>query len=276
MSQVEYIPDILVVMKCRIIKCFLSYSLLTAFTVHGQSVSDIGREIREGRINEARRMLESIEDDLEPESVLFLYGLLSTNADSAIAYYEKLLTAYPSCTYSDDAMFRLAQLKYAQGLYHTARRTFHQVLKDYPRSSLHQRCHYWIGICHQAMGEADSAESYLSKAIDEYPTTDITELAGTDLNALRDESEPDSPEIPSVPGQRWAVQVGAFSHQPNALLRKAFFEQEGYQVDLRTKRKDGVMLYIVWVGSFTTRKLARDFGEGLKRKYGVRYTPVSE
>ena len=97
-------------------------------TVHGQSVSDIGREIREGRISEDRQMLERIENDLEPESILFLYGLLSTNADSAMAYYEQLLTSYPNCTYSDDAMFRVAQLKYAQGLYQTARRTFHQVL----------------------------------------------------------------------------------------------------------------------------------------------------
>lgn len=263
-------------MKRCIIISVLSSFVLFGMTVYGQTVSEIGREIREGRITQARQMLERIEDDLEPESVLFLHGLVSTDADSAITYYEKLLTTYPNSTYSDDAMFRLAQLKYAQGLYHTARRTFHQVLKDYPRSSLHQRCQYWIGICHQAMGEADSAESYLNKTIDDYPTTDITELARMDVQTLRDESEPDSPEIPSVPGQRWAVQVGAFSHQPNALLRKAFFEQEGYQVDLRTKRKDGVMLYLVWVGSFTTRELAKDFGERLKRKYGVRYTPVSE
>jgi len=202
--------------------------------------------------------------------------LLSTDGDSAATTYEQFLKTYPHSRYSDDILFRLAQLKYAQGLYKTAQNRFRLLLKEYPRSPLHQKCHYWIGLCFQAMEQTDSAAFRFRKVLDEFAYTDLSQIAEKDLRTLENNKSPQVEEITPTSTTRHAVQIGAFSHQTNALLRKSFFERKGYRVDLRTKMKGGEILYLIWVGSLKTREEAREFGERLRKRYGVTYTLVSE
>jgi len=252
----------------------LPWSLLGA-----QTFSDIPTLLRKGQIRQAKDILQRLEENgEEPETILFLHGLLSTDADSAVVYYENYLQTYPYSKYSDDTLFRLAQLKYAQGLYKTAQNRFRLLLKEYPRSSLHQKCHYWIALCFTAMNQPDSATAQLQKTTNDFTYTDLTEIARRELEALENPEPIQAEEIPLPLPQatRYAVQVGAFSHQSNALLRKSFFEREGYHVDLRTKIREGKILYLIWVGSLKTREEAREFGERLRRRYGVQYTIVSE
>lgn len=259
--------------KLLLLFCILSMAKSMVF---GQTVSDIVDQIRRGQIDEAKQTLLKIEENIPPERALFLHGLLSTNGDSAAFYYERLLMNHPECTYCDDALFRLAQLKYARGLYKTSVQTFHQIITDYPRSHLHQKSHYWIGLCYKAMEETDSASVYFRIAVDNYPHTEMTQHARQDMDALSENESAEPEESTPVSSIHWAVQIGAFSHQANALLRKSFFEKEGYHVDLRTKMREGSRLYMVWLGSFETRDEAKQFGERLKKRYGVSYTLVSE
>ncbi|MBN1893216.1 SPOR domain-containing protein, partial [bacterium] len=82
------------------------------------------------------------------------------------------------------------------------------------------------------------------------------------------------PAVPAV--QKYAVQVGAFTIQSNALLNKAFFEGEGFPVQLSTKKKNGTVFYLVWIGFFDSEQKARTVSETLKRKYDVQPTLVWE
>ena len=254
------------------VRQFLFILLLPWMGIQGQTVSDIVAMIRKGDTRQAKTALSQIKDD--PENFLFLNGLLATDGDSAVFYYEKLLQSYPTSRYGDDVLFRLAQLKYAQGLYKTAHNRFLRLVKAYPQSPLHQSCYYWMALCFQATGQTDSSIVQLQRVIDHFPRTPLSKTAQETLEFLKKQKTPEIKETTST--LRYSVQVGAFSHHPNALRRKSFFEREGHRVDLRTKIKEGEVLYLVWVGSFDSREKARAFGEKLKSRYGVQYQVVSE
>ena len=265
-------------MNSRTLKRLIPFFIfLSCTTVMSQSVSDIVDLIREGHTRQAKDMLMKIKNDIPQDRSLFLHGLVSINADSALTYYEDLLKTYPESQYNDRALFRIAQLKYSQGLYKTAQHKYLQLLNEYSRSSLHQSCYFWLGFCHQAMGQTDSAIVYLQKAIDNFPRTELSEIAQRDLWALTEQGSNDVQGSPSAANVRWAVQVYAFTEQNRALFRKSFFEQEGFHVDLRTKRTGGTTFYLVWVGSFKSREEAKQFGEMFKKRYNVKnYILVSE
>lgn len=246
-------------------------------TIQSQNYSEIITLIQNGQTHKARQLLLQIdENQKETDSFLFLKGCLSTDGDSAVACYEKLLQTYPNSQYSDDALFKLAQLKYAQGLYLTSRKQFSQLLKEYPRSGLHQQCNYWIGLCYQATGKTDSAQIQFQNALRDFPPTNLSSIIRQDLDALEKQQSAEKEIASQTHTITYAVQVGAFAHQNNALLRKSFFENDGYQVNLRTKLIEGTTYYLVWIGSFNNDTEARAFGEQLKTKYGVNYTLVSE
>ncbi len=261
----------------KMIMQFLPILLFPLLLAQGQSNADIINLIERGQTEKARQTLSQInEDQIEPDLRLLLQGWLSTNGDSAIVCYEKLIQTYPNSQFSDDALFKLAQLKYAQGLYITAQEQFSQLMIDYPRSGLHQNCIYWTGLCYQATGKMDSAQIQFQKALREYPTTALSSIIQKDLTALEQEQIAERIKSAQTPSVTYAVQVGAFTHQNNAILRSQFFEDKGYQVNLRTKRQNGTTYYLVWIGSFDSDSEARAFGEELKRRWDVNYTLVSE
>lgn len=254
-------------------------------------LSEVVDLIRDGKIDDAKRCLARIEKpEKSSDSMLFLLGLLSTNGDSASYFYEQLLRTYPESQYSDDALLRLAQIKYALGLYKAALLRYKGVISHYPNSPLIPKCYYGISLCFFAMGESDSASVWFQKVIDEHPTSDFSNLAQSDIENFKIKSPNHqsprnqsraSKSDPQTEAQKnstvqYAIQVGAFSNQRNALLRKAFFEQEGYQVNLRTKTVNGQLYYLIWVGLFDNRTETERFKETLIKKYGGQYTLVSE
>ena len=241
-----------------------------------QSITDVADLIRQGRMEEARSFIHNLDRNAEdPEAVLFLRGMVASNGESAVDFYNQLLRDFAGSRFADDALLRLAQIKYAQGLYRSSNNHFLRLIREFPRSPHQQTVHYWVGLCYLNTDQADSASVYLRYTIDDFSRTDLTDLSGEELRNLEKQTTSDDEET-AEPSLRYAVQVGAFANQTNALLRKSYFEQRGHHVDLRTKVREGQTLYLVWVGSFGSREDAYRFGEELKRKYGVRYTLVSE
>jgi tetratricopeptide (TPR) repeat protein len=251
---------------------------MSSISIQSQSVSEVIEMIKEGKFQQAKIQLKEFKKNKKPsDSVLYLLGLLTTNGDTASSYYERLLNIYPESRYNDDALLRLAQIRYAKGLYLAAQNQFNKILDNYPQSPLNPKCQYWIGLCHLAMGQKDSAAFCFNKIITNFPKSDTYKLALQELQNLKTITTlATNKSVNENLYIRYAIQVGAFTHQNNALIRKAFFEREGYQVNLRTKTKNGTVFYLIWVGSFDTRKEGLKFKEKLKKKYGGEYTIVTE
>ena len=241
-----------------------------------QELTDIALLIRDSKIEEAQALLEDLADSSDPEAILFLRGMLATSGNTATGYYDQLVEEYKNSRFCDDALLRLGQLRHAQGLYRSTIATFQELVKNYPSSPLKQTCYYWIGLSYQAVVEPDSATHYLRRAADTIPNSEISAIAYGDLRQFRNQANQNVRRTTTEPSIQYAVQVGAFAAQTNALLRKSYFEQKGYDVRLRTKIRDGSTLYLVWVGSFDNREDAYRYGEQIKRKFGISYTLVSE
>jgi tetratricopeptide (TPR) repeat protein len=260
-------------------KAIVFITLVLCFTQrsYSQSAAEIVNLIQQGKLNEARSLLLQNEDYQKPSDLqFFIKGLLSTDSDSAAFFYTNVIQTYPESPFADDALLRLSQMKYAMGLYKTAQSGFLHLLRNFPSSSLHQKSQFWTGLCFQAMDQPDSALACFQRVIDQYPSTDWTMLARNDIFALKKAAEQKREEEETEPSTKYYVQVGAFLHQPNALLRKSFFENRGYPVALRSKIKDDKTYYLVWIGYYKDRDEARLMGEKLKKSLGIQYSLVIE
>jgi tetratricopeptide (TPR) repeat protein len=196
-------------MKHVIQKCLI-FLALSCTMLRGQT-SEISDLIKEGHVRQAQTLLQQIDvTQMETDRLLFLQGLLSTDGDSAVVYYEELLVRHPQSQFADDALFRLGQIKYAQGLYRTAKIRFQRLSSEYPQSSLHQRCQYWIALCHAAVGETDSAADQFRSAIEDFPTTELKRLSVTrqclqrknPMFDTQSKSEPSQPKTEPSPARR--------------------------------------------------------------------------
>jgi tetratricopeptide (TPR) repeat protein len=282
-------------------KSIIFILLTIASAVWAQSVPDIILMIQQGRLTEAQNALEQLESSTrQKDSVLFLKGLIAKDADEAAQYYQNLIQSYPSSQYTQKAVFRLAQMKYAQGLYRTALLLFLKVRDNDHQSAILQESRYWAGLCYMAMKQSDSAVVQLRRVISEYPVREISRVAAQDLKSLgasplsdseeatnqpSDQTAPPSEELPEVlsepavtsekPSVSYTVQVGAYSNPSNADARKQFFEAEGFTVQLSSKTRNGQTLYLVWVGAFSTENEAREFIKSLRKKYGTSSTLIT-
>ncbi len=262
--------------------------LMLAAPVAGLAQTDAPPEdliqwIEDGRLDEARARISQMETDRRnPEQTLFLKGLVTSNGDSAIVLFERLLMMFPKSRYADEAAYRLGQEKMARGLYRSALRPLNEVFRKNPDPGLREKSLYAVGLCYVNLNKPDSAKAAFQKIVDE--GTAASDVWVSARNRLTDAGGPSvSPAVTvatapdTTAGKpRYAVQVGAFGSQSNALMRKSFFERAGYPVALRSKSKDGSLLYLVWIGTFATLDEARQTGERIKAKYGSSYTLVSE
>jgi len=292
-------------MKLIIKYCFLCTWI--SLSCLAQSVSDIVELIQQGQFELAQKALDLLEKkSRKKDSVLFLKGLIAEEADQALNYYEQLIQKYPDSEYTQKALFRTAQLKYAQCLYKSSLLIFLNIKDSDPKSVMLQESHYWAGLCYMTLNQPDSAVIHFGRVIMEFPSRDVTRLAAQELQSLKIKipalsedktvsdhmdqrpsesafhesissvTNPVASPASSLPATHYSIQIGAFSNQSNALARKNFFESKGYPVSLRSKSVSGNRLYLVWVGDFTNESEARSFGKQLNDTFGTSTTLVSE
>ena len=247
-----------------------------------KSVIDL---IRLGENEAAKRDIVKLQrTGKDQDAYLFMHGLASTSGDSSVYYYQKLIDTYPNSNYADDAKFRIAQMNYAKGLYLTAKSEFLRIIDLRPDSPLHADCLYWTALCCQSLDKQDSSQFYFNEVIRKFSNSNsanrVREMfdlsSGQNIAASTSQNNASTSSETQPSTTMFAVQVGAFGHQSNALLRKSFFEKKGYPVALRTKLKDDNTLYLVWVGDCDSRSEAKKLGDQLNKSYGISYALVSE
>ena len=239
-----------------------------------QTVQEIVNNIRMGKFEEAKASLLKIEHT-DQKTVLFLKGLLETDGKSAEQYYTEIVNNHPDSKYFNNALYRLALLKYTSGLYKTATDYFQKIVSSTSNDYLKQKCSYWLGLCYQATDQENLARLKFSEVINQYPETEFSDMARINLNNFNIPADSTPPEFVSESKLLYAVQVGAFLNQQNAILRKAFYENHNYRVELHTKFIDDKKFYLVWIGPYDSMSQARSIGESLKKKFDQRYTLVT-
>jgi len=249
--------------------------LFSGFSLKAQTIESIVNDIRMGKFEEAKESLLNLEHT-DKGTILFLQGILEVNGDNAEKYYSNILDTYPESKYYENALYRLAMLKYAAGLYNTATDYFEKILTSTSNIYLEQKCNYWLGLCYQAVDKKNQARVKFSEVINRFPETDYSDLARKNLESYIIQNTETTSESDAEPDAVYAVQVGAFLNQQNAILRKAFYENHNYRVELHTKYKDNKKFYLVWIGPYNSMARARSKGENLRKKFGQQYTIVTK
>lgn len=177
----------------------------------------------------------------ETAETLFLRAAITTDADSAVEMYRKMVLSYPESPISQRAMDRIRQYFYAQGKYDKASE-FEKALKGYrpPTSHLEPTRVLPSG----PKQEADTA--------------------------MVSESLPDTLALAKIVG--YYLQVGAFSSAANADKLKSTLQKAGYQVEIVSAGQSANRLHTVRVTGFSTEKDALAAAADLRQRH--RLSPI--
>lgn len=202
---------------------------------------------REGRANEARAQLlawwddgyEEVGRDLQ-QRALWLRARLTVDPDQAMRDYQRLVVLYPAGTFTDQALFRLAQAAHALGDGRQARAHVEALARDHPGSPVRR-----------------AAEAWLSEAGEAVPPV-APERSEAAVRA-------DAAAVPAAgPAGVFSVQLGAFGEEPRA--RSVFDDAREAGFEPRLVRVEGSPLLHVRVGSFSERESAQTMFERLARQ----------
>jgi len=228
--------------------------LLVAVPVAGQSptlqrVEDLARA---GRAEEARVELmewwNGSRADASPRDLqlgLWLRGRLTVDPAQAELDFQRLAVLYPSSPYAPQAIFRLAQSKYAQGDVEGARRHVATLTRDYPSSQSRTDAEAWL----RAAGPPGTAQA-AAPAQAAGPATPAPTAPPPDTTApFRPPRQPDAPQI-------WFVQFGAFADESRAFALHEELVDAGLAA--RLVRVEGSAFLHVRIGRYTTREEANE------------------
>lgn len=238
--------------------------------------------LEQDRLEEiAARLPEVAQRFPNSPTVLYLQGVLETDAQGAIHYFLKIINEYNNSRFADRATLRVGQYYFAKGNYSNAVKYFRAILNQYPDSKLCGHAAYHETQCYLAQGKVDSTRQLLLRFIQDFQLSPLVAAAIMDLEALEkpqgvEKSFPGLETKPNQKGKTYTVQIGAFQNKVNAmkLVKKAM--AMGYDVEGFRKGEGANRVYVVWVGSFPTRNKAEKFAREFKKQNNINYIIVQK
>ncbi len=101
--------------------------------------------------------------------------------DVAIALFSEFKKDFPHTDYTDNAVFWLGMSRFRKGEYRLALARFAEVL-DYASSNKKADALYYIGKCHQALGNDQTARTVWKQLMERYPNSDAARSARQELS----------------------------------------------------------------------------------------------
>lgn len=232
----------------------------------GAQASDLERidELaREGRTNEARAALlawweggyDGVGRDLQ-QRALWLRARLTIDPEQAMRDYQRLVVLYPAGTFTDQALFRLAQASHALGDGAQARAHVEALTRDHPGSPVRRAAEAWLRDAGDAVPPAASTGG---------AATGVVAGAGAGVPAGEGSGRADDAGATTEgPEGVFSVQLGAFGEESRA--RSVFDDAREAGFHARLVHVEGSPLLHVRVGSFDERESAQAMFEQLARQ----------
>lgn len=247
---------------CWVIGLFLVGAPATA----GAQTSEIERidELaREGRTNEARSALLAWweggygagDRDLQ-QRALWLRARLTMDPEQAMRDYQRLVVLFPAGTFTDQALFRLAQAAHALGDAAQARAHVEALARDHPGSPVRRAAEAWLRDAGDAVAPVPAGRS---AAGGERGSPGAGVPAGVGPGGADDAGA-----ATDGPAGVFSVQLGAFGEEPRA--RSVFDDAREAGFEARLVRVEGSPLLHVRVGSYDERESAQAMFERLARQ----------
>ena len=98
---------------------------------------------------EFEELLEEYPNHKLTPYIIYYIGRLTKYPAKALSYYQRVVDLYPDSKVADNALYRIGQYYYAVNDYQKAYNSFHQIIKDYPKSDIVKDAKVWAEITTQ-------------------------------------------------------------------------------------------------------------------------------
>lgn len=268
----------------------------SAFFLKAQNIDLYITLIEKGKMSEVKDSLpELMERYPKDPGVLFLKGLVSSDADEALLIYQSLIGEFPNSDYASLSEMKLGEYLFARGLYSQASIQFKKKIVNYPHSNDHQRALDLMVNSYRAIGETDSLRISLLKIKDLYPKLNFKKYGVKGLNIDKRQAklvrlDPSiiSNRIKTVKENRiktnlkskskakpWVVQVGAFGKYDNAKRLRNQLRDNGFVTEIHTINSNGKRLHAVRLVRYEEKSDAEAIGIKFKKKYGLDFRVIN-
>ena len=197
-------------------------------------------------------------EEKEEAAVLYLRALIETDADKALAVYNRILEQDTETINAERALLRVAQYYYIKGLYIQSADVLKRIIIHFPDSFYAKKAKDQMVIIRDAFGErVKSAPAMEGEGL----PSETKESAGKSLSSHK--------------GEQYVVQLGAFSSKRNASRLTAVLKERGFKdIDIIAKVITGRKLHLVWYGNFRTKSEAVRSAEIIKKALSINYRIV--
>jgi len=240
--------------------------------------------LEENRIEEIKQRITEVQRRYpNSPTVMYITAILETDAKKAVDIYRRLYENHPQNRFADDALLRLGQYDFAQGLYVGAVKKFSTLIRKYPDSPLCDDALYMKVQCFQAQSLPDSTTSAIKHLLDEFSRSPFAKMAREELRNggqqwangnNKNESRRDIAVSTPHDDAKYSIQVGAFKNSKNAERLQRAIQKDNHFVEIRTKEKGSDTYYLVWVGKFSSESEGLDFGQDFRKRYGLPFRVV--
>jgi len=265
-------------MKTVLTITFLFFLFGANYLFAQKSQFDLNRTLKSGKLSEIEEKVAAFVDENKGTPLaLYLEALTEVNAQQAVDKYIELLTKFPSSLQAEEATFRVGQYYFSRGLYIAARKYFQGLIEKYPQTEYEDDSMYFAAICLMAARKYESVNAELQNFLTKHPRSPFAKLAKEDLKEIKSSAKSKISRIkPQDLKGRLTLQIGAFSQINNALNFRNDFSKLGISTEIRGKKRNGVTIYTVTVGSFDTRESAERFGIKFQKQYNKPYRVVTK
>ncbi len=231
-------------------------------------------QAQEGNSDSARTVVQNIlastpaNDPLYPEA-LYTAGIIAETAQAAQRYFRRVALEYSWSPWADDALLRMAQLRYASHDALGTVRAAERLQADYPMSDALHTAAYWAARASIDLNDDAAACRWiavgLAKAGDDVETSNqLMYLRGRcDGGVAAGAGEAMEPPPPPT-GPVYRVQVAAVSTQAAANTLTADLRNAGFAVLI--EREAG--LYKIRAGEYRDRATADEAVRTIRSRFG--------
>jgi len=269
-------------MESRLSKLVFLFLLIPIQTLFSQDIDEqLRRLIEQNKVDELRNNLEDVKNKYpQLYTPYYIEAYLETDGEKAFLKYKEFLKQFPQSPYVINAQFKIAQYYFARGLYRSAKQILNHIIENFPDSPFADDAHYLKIRSLSALEINDEAKSEIKSFLRKYSQSPFKNLAEQDLKdmdkAVSSSYPTSESEKPSRSYSTYAIQVGAFSQQDNAIKQMNTLAGWDYETEIIKKFVNNSLLYLVWIGNFETEEQALNFGEVFKKKYGMAFRVVQK
>jgi tetratricopeptide (TPR) repeat protein len=208
--------------------------------------------------------------------ILWIRGcafLAMNQPDSALLQFEDILRLFPDSDWAQWALLGRGDCLFVAENYDRAASEYHRVVDDYQYSEAFPFAISGLANCYNRLKDPEITLLYYNLLKEKYPLSleyDKNPVEEMKLaKKIRDETIAER-----LVGVRYAVQLGVFGIEENALKLRSQFENRGFTVSIKNKIIEGKRYSVVQVGSFVSYEEALKLKKKLESQTNESYRVV--